>query len=559
MEESRPEAFQPAAPPSWGYERTSRDGPKRIFVLLDGAGDELQNGMSGVESGGNSNVLKLYTALLHDGEQMAYYHPTVGTRADPSEENWLKTLQARIKALAFGAGFKEDVLDAYRYLMQHYNAGDTVYILGFSRGAYVARALAGFLHAYGLILRGNEGRILPAWASYLKKLRFVSNIRRGTVDTDTSFRDTFSHPDFMIHFVGLWDTVSDLGWIMTPPRLLRMAQNPSVLIGRHALSVHERRCFYSDNLWGSPIQVQVPAILLGTPRGNAIPPLQDIKQVWFPGVHSDVGGGYEQSTSGLSNIALKWMMDEVEKAGGRFEIARKQAVLGIRPVTDDPHHMTDSLQALCAPPRASVVHRSLRGYWWLLETFPHRYFDTYRNKETVRIPFGAWREIPNGALMHSELLKEIIPGTFLYDPPNLKGGTRALIGKGTDAEYAEFRSPAPRRDWRQNLLVVFLVETIWTAFALALLRRLLSATMFPLLLGFVKIFLPEQLALPEKIMEFAYDQKLIPVYLLNYFQMIPKLFHEAQHGSSQAGLLWSLAMAPVLVGFYTILRLIVRR
>lgn len=103
-------------------------------------------------------------------------------------------------------------------------------------------------------------------------------------------------------FVGVFDTVSSVGWIENPVRLPYTADNPDIEYGRHAIAIDERRAFFRTNLWRR--------------RGN--PPAsgpRDLKQVWFPGVHSDVGGGYPESESGFSKIALKWMVDEAVAAG----------------------------------------------------------------------------------------------------------------------------------------------------------------------------------------------------------------------------------------------------
>ena len=201
MSELQEFGSQPAKPEeSHGTDVTSagKPAPKTIVVCCDGTGNEFA-GEDAKNS--NSNVVKLYTALKLDFTQIAYYHPGVGTMGDPTKKGIARGW-SMVKGLAFGLGFEENVLDAYRYLMQHYNAGDHVYIFGFSRGAYTARALAGLLHGYGLLCRGNEGHIPYAWRMYTQAL--VTQQNRRTIPTDFTFRDTFSHPKFMIDFVGLW-------------------------------------------------------------------------------------------------------------------------------------------------------------------------------------------------------------------------------------------------------------------------------------------------------------------------------------------------------------------
>ena len=357
--------------------------------------------------------------------------------------------------------------------MQHYNAGDTVYIYGFSRGAYTARALAGFLHGYGLLCRGNEGHILYAWNLYTAKLKEQrsQNHPGPTLKTDFAFRDTFSHADFMMQFVGLWDTVSSVGWITTPLRLLHLAQNPSIATGRHAVSLYERRCFYHDNLWGDPVQLQIPPVLTRTAKGEALNRLQDLAQVWFPGVHSDLGGSYGQYSSGLANASLEWMMEQAEAAGARFSVRRRAAVLG-DPVVDDPQGRMTEFQRMYPKPTSSMIHKSLKWTWWILEVFPHRYYNTDQDKkEVLRIPLGAWRRPPKVAMLHKSLMEKE-GEAYKYSPPNLTCREREVIEEGPWKDYGIYRGPGKRkRDWREGLLLVFGVKTLLTAIPVWLLWR----------------------------------------------------------------------------------------
>jgi uncharacterized protein (DUF2235 family) len=456
---------------------TSKPNPKNIFVCCDGTGNEFAMKDS---LNGNSNVVKLYTALDLDVDQVAYYHPGVGTMGDPTKQGWARKWSV-VKGLAFGYGFRDNVLDAYRYLMQHYANGDRVYIFGFSRGAYTARALAGLLHGYGLLCRGNEGHLPYAWNMYSSRTATQKELNARTISTDTSFRDTFSHKGFMIHFVGLWDTVSSVGWISTPLRLLDLAQNPTIERGRHAVSIDERRCFYLDNLWGDATSIKVPPLLKPKQDAGEIPKVQDMLQVWFAGVHSDVGGSYQQLESGLSNITLEWMIDEIELTGARFDPERKRMVLG-KPGPGEPTPMTVAMAPLYEKPKSSKVHKSLRGIWWLLEILPHRYYDKDDARVEVRIPLGAYRKIPRGALVHSTVL-ERLQSHPCYRPKNISVGeiegpvTEKL--KTSSTGYLVFKPKECRRyRVREHWLTVFLTKVLesggsiyvlWWAFVLGIL------------------------------------------------------------------------------------------
>lgn len=125
--------------------------PKNIVICCDGTGNEF--GKS------NSNVVKLYKTLLCDHDQIAYYHPGVGTMGSRNALSGIGKWWTRVIGLAFGYGISDNVADAYQFLMKNFEPDDKVYIFGFSRGAYTARALCGTLHAVGLLTAGNEGLI----------------------------------------------------------------------------------------------------------------------------------------------------------------------------------------------------------------------------------------------------------------------------------------------------------------------------------------------------------------------------------------------------------------
>jgi uncharacterized protein (DUF2235 family) len=124
--------------------------PKNIVICCDGTRNEFGDH--------NSNVVKLYGTLIIDGRrQIGYYHPGVGTMGAPTARNRISKAWSIVMGLAFGAGLLSNVGDAYRYLMNVYEDGDRVFLFGFSRGAYTARALAGVLHMFGLLCPGNDG------------------------------------------------------------------------------------------------------------------------------------------------------------------------------------------------------------------------------------------------------------------------------------------------------------------------------------------------------------------------------------------------------------------
>ena len=222
--------------------------PKNIVVCCDGTGNEFGDA--------NSNVVKLAATLVIDEQQVSYYHPGVGTMGSPNARTWLEKKWDVIRGLAFGYGITSCITDAYRYLMQTYDPGDHIYLFGFSRGAYAARALGGLLHMYGLLHEDNEGLIPYITEKFATRTKETQGMAH-TLEVAEGFKQTFSQ-DVLIHFVGVWDTVSSVGWISDPVVIPFTANNPIMEIGRHAISIDERRCFFRDNLWGDPFQPGEP-------------------------------------------------------------------------------------------------------------------------------------------------------------------------------------------------------------------------------------------------------------------------------------------------------------
>jgi uncharacterized protein (DUF2235 family) len=215
------------------------------------------------------------------------------------------------------------------------------------------------------------------------------------------FNQTMSCARPNIHFVGVWDTVSSVGWVENPLHLPYESSNPDIEIGRHAISIDERRAFFRSHLWTTPSD---PAKVHG-PR--------DMLQVWFPGVHCDVGGGYPEASAGVSKYALKWMLGEAKKAGLLTIPQKEQEVLGLG---------TGNLQYVPAAPDA-CLHESLTPAWWITEFVPKKHWNWTK---------GAWEH-----RMNLFRRRTIPPGSFVHESAYLRG-----------AEYAK-RFPADAQQWRE--------------------------------------------------------------------------------------------------------------
>jgi uncharacterized protein (DUF2235 family) len=343
---------------------------RNIVICCDGTANEF--------AAHRTNVVKLYYCLLQDPErQIVYYHPGLGTMAPPGALTPLTKKISRVYGLAFGGGLEDDIRDAYAFLMNAFLPGDKVYMFGFSRGAYTVRAIASLLNRYGLLPRGNEAFVPYA----VRMLTGATSSDRESANAAfrlaDEFRDTFDaarrcNP----YFVGVWDTVSSVGWVENPLHLPDTANNPSIAYGRHAVALDERRAFFRTNLWWPNAD---PA--------KAGP--KDIKQVWFPGVHCDVGGGYAEADSGLSKVALKWMLDEAAPLGLLYDEERKAKVLGQRGGEFVP------------PNPMAEMHESLSIWWQPAEYLLKKHYDRQTGVTSRKMNRGAYRTIPPNSLIHS--------------------------------------------------------------------------------------------------------------------------------------------------------------
>ena len=287
--------------------------------------------------------------------------------------------------LAFGYGISDNVADAYQFLMRNFKEGDSIYVFGFSRGAYTARALCGMLHIIGLLREDNEGLIPYA-------IRMIKN-KKINFGIAFDFKNTFSR-NCKPHFIGAWDTVSSLGWVYDAVHFpYTTTTNPDFQMIRHAVSIYEHRAFFRQNLFGKPHS-----------------PTQDVKEVWFSGVHSDVGGSYPESESQLSKIALRWMLCEAELAGLKVDQVRKAEVLG------------GKLPNVAPDPLTKNIHESLNGAWWIAEFWPKTvsiHVDKNVWRTSMRLNLARHRTIEPNSLIHESVEKRLADSSLGYNPRNL--------------------------------------------------------------------------------------------------------------------------------------------
>ena len=338
---------------------------KNVVVCCDGTANEFVKA--------HTNVLKLFRMLDNaPGRQVAYYHPGLGTMEAIGALTSLARQTTKLLGLAVGYGLEREICEAYAFIMQNYEPDDALYLFGFSRGAYTVRAVASLLHMCGLLSAGNEP-LVP----YAVRLMSAANNRKdGEIfEMAADFRETFRGAPCKPHFVGVWDTVSSVGWIANPLSLPYTANNPDIAIGRHAVSLDERRAFFRSNLWRPD------------PPETATGP-KNLQQVWFPGDHCDVGGGHPEADSGLSKFALEWMAREAALAGlavDRTKIDELMGRAGSRFAKADPN---------------ATMHDSLTIWWRPAEYIPKRHWNWQTRQSEWRMNLGRRRTPPPKPLVH---------------------------------------------------------------------------------------------------------------------------------------------------------------
>ena len=276
---------------------------KNIVIFADGTGKEGGKGA-------NSNIYKLFN-MIEDRtpRQISFYDRGLGAN------KWRRfgDLALKVGGLAGGAGISRNIKDCYRFIFENFESEDRIYLFGFSRGAATVRSLSGFIHYFGILPKSRPELIDDAYKIY---------------ETEDEAKRDKKAKEFLalhhnmwarIHFVGCFDTVSALGlpWTWADVLLNKIPWfhhkfhnfklSETVVNAYHALAIDEERKYFQPVLWEAEVL-----------------PYQKVRQVWFCGMHSDVGGGYEEAQ--LSDIPLAWMLDAAEKHG--LHIYRKISIDG---------------------------------------------------------------------------------------------------------------------------------------------------------------------------------------------------------------------------------------
>jgi uncharacterized protein (DUF2235 family) len=341
---------------------------KRLVVCCDGTWNAANQKY-------RTNVSKVARAVLPasaDGtEQRVGYLNGVGTK-------WTEKLPGG----AFGWGLSGKVREAYCFLVENFEPGDELFLFGFSRGAYTVRSLAGLVRNSGILRLEHENRLAQAWDLYRDRGK------KPAEQVSKDFRKDYSH-ETKIRFIGVWDTVGALGIPIPGPHVLwplvkwvnshwafHDTELSSWVEGAfHAVAIDEERQAFQPALWH-----QQPGVG---------PEEQELSQVWFSGVHCDIGGGYQDTA--LSDLSLLWTVDKAV----RFGLALDTAALGTGPLRP-----------------LGEIHDSFNGL--------------FRLAPRLNRPIGQARATKDGPLDGHECVAETArlryrtPPDPGYDPPGLK-------------------------------------------------------------------------------------------------------------------------------------------
>jgi len=253
-------------------------------IILDGT-------MSSLEPGFETHAGSIYRLCREMESQVSVFY-----EAGVQWNSWRGTLDVLV-----GKGINQQIRRAYGYLASRYRPGDRIFLIGYSRGAYAVRSLAGAIDMVGL-LRGEHATVRNIRTAYR---HYESN---PSGPHAAAFARAYCHDNVSIQMVGVWDTVKALG--MRLPFLWRgtIARHafhnhrlgPSIRNGFQALALNETRVVFTPVVWTCP-----PGW-----KGH-------VEQVWFRGAHGDIGGqlGGQETARPLANIPLVWMLEKAEGCG----------------------------------------------------------------------------------------------------------------------------------------------------------------------------------------------------------------------------------------------------
>jgi len=303
---------------------------KNIVICCDGTGQTIRAAPGADSNSARTNVLRLYDLVVKDGPgQIACYDPGLGTAPALRTDNRQLRAARNLRDEWFGAGLMANVGEMYRYLMECYAPGDRIFLFGFSRGAFTVRALAGIIRAVGLLYKGQE-HLLPYARDVFENMEVRHRLQHrhdqeAADEMAAAFR-RYARQEVPIAFLGVWDTVKSWGYLK-PRGLPHVRNNAIVDVVRHAVSIDEKRPPFQVTGWSDRV--------LRQQRLSDVEIDRRIKEVWFAGDHSDVGGGHDGNNI-LAKAPFDWILSEAIDAGLEIDPERYKDATGWNPSDTPP-------------------------------------------------------------------------------------------------------------------------------------------------------------------------------------------------------------------------------
>ncbi len=412
---------------------------KRLILCMDGTSNEVGDRQT--------HVVRIFRGLRITKTQIPYYVQGVGTLDGQTVAGDAWARVSAIQGLAFGRGLEDDVLEGYRFISRHFDfeafdkadkrrrAGDpplkhdSIVLVGFSRGAYAARVLAGFINEFGLLRPNSLHMAAQAFRTYRAlaldhdyhgNKRPYALLRRYDQVFDPA------HPP--IEALVLFDTVASVMNFRRPLENLLKNQsivefashastrtNPSVAHVLQAISIDERRSFYRPILW--------EGTEYGGNRFNKETVPQIVRQMWFAGYHSDIGGAAREDRGGLGKISVVWALDQLDQLNIKLDWKQRFRNTDLLGKGTERESYTPDNHRKTGPDFGGPIHNSMRALWplveWIPKTLKRRQWAEGRPGFIWYLPRSEPRKLPEGALVHPSVFQRRADGRRAYDPINV--------------------------------------------------------------------------------------------------------------------------------------------